>query len=549
MALVDLASAFSPPAPGTGIANLVDPVIDTLVGTLHNTLSQVEQNGGGIWGLLPSPQLPAWVGGPNANQPYDGGHAPWAPINTTNSNPYTSAPDTGKTRYYDFTIAECTIAPDGVELPNEVCINGQFPGPMIEANYGDWIEDGPTDYDNITDLGPVMLNEWYHNNYSYLVHQVMAPNEEIAVGGPNAPSSQNNLINGKMAYDCSKTTLPCTPNAGLSKFNFTSGATHKLRLINTGAASIQKFSIDGHNLTVVANDYVPIQPYTTDHVSLGIGQRADVLVNGTGKPGEAYWMRSNIRGCGINNDGISPLALAAIYYEGAPQDQKPNTTSSVNDASQQYCANDPLQQTIPVYEENAPEPSVTETINMELKSNGTHQLYYMNNISFRADYNNPVLQQVHEGNLTFDRVTAVHNYGTNATVRLVVLNYDTQPHPMHLHGHNMQILNVGFGPWDGTVVRQSNPQRRDVQLMPPGSPTNPTHMVVQWFQDNPGVWPFHCHIAWHLSAGLYFTVLENPDAIQDDPKFRPTTRIGEQTCRGWDAFTRRVVVDQIDDGV
>ena len=45
--------------------------------------------------------------------------------------------------------------------------------------------------------------------------------------------------------------------------------------------------------------------------------------------------------------------------------------------------------------------------------------------------------------------------------------------------------------WDGVITNPQNPQRRDVQMLLPGE-----YIVVQWNQDNPGVWPFHCHIAW-----------------------------------------------------
>ena len=138
------------------ISNLIDPVIASIPNTLFNALSQVEQNGGGNWGR-PSPCLPKWVGGPDTaiNKPSNStgrgapypitggnyGNPPWGGMTPRNRNPYTSYPDSGgQTRSYDFTIAECTIAPDGVQLANEVCVNGQFPGPLIEANYGDWIE-------------------------------------------------------------------------------------------------------------------------------------------------------------------------------------------------------------------------------------------------------------------------------------------------------------------------------------------------------------------------------------------------------------------------
>ena len=40
---------------------------------------------------------------------------------------------------------------------------------------------------------------------------------------------------------------------------------------------IQKISIDGHQMTVIANDYVPIVPYTTSAITLGIVSEAHNL--------------------------------------------------------------------------------------------------------------------------------------------------------------------------------------------------------------------------------------------------------------------------------
>ena len=28
------------------------------------------------------------------------------------------------------------------------------------------------------------------------------------------------------------------------------------------------------------------------------------------------------------------------------------------------------------------------------------------------------------------------------------------------------------------------------------------HAVIQWTENNPGFWFFHCHIEWHLAAGM-----------------------------------------------
>ncbi len=71
------------------------------------------------------------------------------------------------------------------------------------------------------------------------------------------------------------------------------------------------------------------------------------------------------------------------------------------------------------------------------------------------------------------------------------------------------IQNVGLGTWDGrNIINSSNPQRRDVQILPAGG-----YMVWQVNADHPGVWPFHCHIAWHVSIGVLIDVMENPKAI------------------------------------
>ena len=59
-------------------------------------------------------------------------------------------------------------------------------------------------------------------------------------------------------------------NAGISKFNFQTGKTHRLRLINSGAEATLKFSIDNHDMTVIANDFMPIRPYDTRMVTLGV---------------------------------------------------------------------------------------------------------------------------------------------------------------------------------------------------------------------------------------------------------------------------------------
>ncbi|KAG9716914.1 laccase-like multicopper oxidase, partial [Aureobasidium melanogenum] len=99
------------------------------------SLPQDLTNGLSPWGMLDHPGFGPWVDGPMPQG------CPWGLRQQNDTNPYNekNVPNTGMTRYYEWTVTNQTMAPDGVELPLLV-VNGQFPGPLIEANWGDWIE-------------------------------------------------------------------------------------------------------------------------------------------------------------------------------------------------------------------------------------------------------------------------------------------------------------------------------------------------------------------------------------------------------------------------
>lgn len=139
---------------------------------------------------------------------------------------------------------------------------------------------------------------------------------------------ENNLINGKNDYDCGleEQGRACQPDAPLSQFEFKPGKKHLLRLINAGGSSNQKFSIDGHKLTVVANDFVQVKPYEVDVVTLGVGQRSDVIVTAAKNSTEAVWMRSELDVPCQNGTVHRPLARAVVRYTGASPSILPNTT-------------------------------------------------------------------------------------------------------------------------------------------------------------------------------------------------------------------------------
>ncbi|KAH6647163.1 multicopper oxidase-domain-containing protein [Truncatella angustata] len=580
-------------------------------GALLGALSPDLQDGKSLWGTLDQPCLGLWIQDNGINSE----SCPWGDL-SENNNPYHSAPDTGMTRYYDFSITRGYIQPDGYNK-SVILVNEQFPGPIVEANWGDWIEvtvsnnietvaegtslhwhgllmegtpwmdgvpgvsqcpiapgskftyrfratlygtswyhshyssqysgglhgpiviHGPTQLSYDTDIGPIEFEDWWHQEYYEVVESIMQPNFS------GRSFSDSNLIQGKNNFNCSSVsagdTTNCTDNAGLAKFRFQSGKMHRLRLINSGSQGTQRISIDEHTMTVIAYDFVPVQPYNTTVVTLGVGQRADVLVKANaGEPGSSFWLRANLTSCASAN---APNALAAILYEDADPNEPP-TSQAWDVPDPGNCANDPLEITIPFFPIELPEATYTQNLDIGSYINESdNYLWTFGNVSARVDYNSPSMLQVKDGNFSFSEDMNVINFGTNSSVRLIINNPSPAPHPIHAHGLNMYTIADGAGDYsaDNTAfVRPENPMRRDVQNVRAFG-----HIVVQLETSNPGMWPFHCHVTWHASAGFFAQLLFQPDELIG---LEIPDNIAS-TCAEWDEFTSRSHPDQIDSGL
>ena len=78
-------------------------------------------------------------------------------------------------------------------------------------------------------------------------------------------------------------------------------------------------------------------------------------------------------------------------------------------------------------------------------------------------------------------------------VELIFINQTRMPHPMHLHGHEFQVVEIDGKRFPGAV--------RDTVLVPPGR-----RVVVAFNANNPGLWALHCHLLYHLEAGMFTTL-------------------------------------------
>jgi FtsP/CotA-like multicopper oxidase with cupredoxin domain len=78
-------------------------------------------------------------------------------------------------------------------------------------------------------------------------------------------------------------------------------------------------------------------------------------------------------------------------------------------------------------------------------------------------------------------------------VELVFVNQTRMPHPMHLHGHEFQVVEIDGERFPGAV--------RDTVLVPPQR-----RVGIAFDANNPGWWALHCHLLYHLDAGMFTTL-------------------------------------------
>lgn len=78
-------------------------------------------------------------------------------------------------------------------------------------------------------------------------------------------------------------------------------------------------------------------------------------------------------------------------------------------------------------------------------------------------------------------------------VEIMFMNPTMMMHPMHLHGHHFQVVDLGLGRFNGP--------RRDVVMVPPGA-----MVTVAVDFDKPGDWFLHCHHLYHMAGGMMTSV-------------------------------------------
>ena len=95
----------------------------------------------------------------------------------------------------------------------------------------------------------------------------------------------------------------------------------------------------------------------------------------------------------------------------------------------------------------------------------------------------------------FSEITKPIPFRRDERVRVTLVNDSMMNHPIHLHGHFMELVNGHAG---------HHPRKHTINVLPGGK------VSFDLTADAPGDWAFHCHMLLHMHAGMFKVVTVRP---------------------------------------
>lgn len=264
----------------------------------------------------------------------------------------------------------------------------------------------------------LFLNDWAHDTAFSLWYTARA-------GGP--PALENALINGTNTYNCTLLGDDTCEGVLGSKYEtvFEAGKKYRIRLINAATDGHFQFSIDGHDLTVIGTDLVPIVPYITDSVTISMGQRIDLVVEAAAGSGD-YWLRAGwVSACSTN---LNADDITGIVRYDAGSTANPTSVSTVTASTS--CGDEPLESLVPHLSIDVGDITTIADEALDFVF-GSYFTWTINGSSLVLDWANPTIQQVMAGNDIFP--TEYNVVAVNVSPTTPPLSLSSQPHETDSH--------------------------------------------------------------------------------------------------------------------
>jgi CopA family copper-resistance protein len=295
----------------------------------------------------------------------------------------------------------------------------------------------------------------------------------------------------------------------------------RLRISNGGASSYFWLTYAGGKITVVANDGNDVEPVEVDRLIIGVSETYDIIVTIPAEntsyeflatPEDRTKSASIYIGSGIKQL-VSPLPKLK-YFEGMKMmNDMMNMDGTMNDMGMEMSLQKMDMNTVmypeitgdeePMKMDTMPEMDM-ENMDHSKHGSGNTDIVTLNYAMLKSPTITTLSKDAPIRELKFELTGNMNRYvwsmdnkvlseadkiliKKGEIVRITLYNNSMMRHPMHLHGHDFRVIN-GQGDYA--------PLKNVLDIMP--METN----VIEFEANLEGDWFFHCHILYHMMAGM-----------------------------------------------
>ncbi len=391
---------------------------------------------------------------------------------------------------------------------------------------------------------PIILSEWSDINPNNIHRMLHNASDWFAIKKGTTQSYTEAIHAGhfqtKIANEWKRMTAMDVSDIYYEKFlingknesqlsQFKSGNKVRLRISNAGASSYFWLTYAGGKITVVASAGNDVEPAEVDRLLIAVSETYDVILEiPADKTSYEFLATSEDRTKSASlyiGEGIKKLALPLPklkYFEGMKMmNSMIKMNGDLNGIGMQMSYNQMDMNTV-MYPEITGEEKKTEKSNDVKMDHSKHKMSDMkmpeqqsnsNEISNITTLNYTMLKSPFKTNLPKEApikelrfelsgnmnryVWSLDNKVVSETdkilikkgenVRITLYNNSMMRHPMHLNGHDFRILN---GQEDYA------PLKNIIDIMPMETD------IIEFNANAEGNWFFHCHILYHMMAGM-----------------------------------------------
>uniref|UniRef100_A0A1A9WRU6 Uncharacterized protein n=1 Tax=Glossina brevipalpis TaxID=37001 RepID=A0A1A9WRU6_9MUSC len=342
-----------------------------------------------------------------------------------------------------------------------------------------------------------------------------------------------------------------------ARFIVNKGQRYRFRVIFNGITNCPiSFSIDQHDLLIIASDGNDIEPLKVQQIMFHGGERYDFVLHANRKVNN-YWLR--IKGfafCSMNK--LEQKAI--LHYKKAdrlalPRDGKKNQENLIefngfnvsHDAKGRRFSLMNVNALLTKPDKLPQVPDQTVYISMNVVTRGENKLFQIDDINFIMPKMSLLqarklgISELFCNATTFNakgfncqkrlcRCTNVLHLPAFKHIELVISSKSNGAHPVHLHGYTFRVIGMGYlGPEYIENIKEIDEKKPLIRRLT-NAPLKDTvqvpgygYTIIRLFTDNPGYWFLHCHISTHGENGMLAVLRVGED---DEMKLCPLSNCG-----------------------